>query len=522
MSNELFDQHIDRLMALIEGRLSGDDAAALEAEMAASPALAAEYAWLQQVCGVLEAEGRERAAALPPVDVLDGVLDAVSRSAPLQPAAPPQPTRNPNRWLQAAGLAAAASLAIGAWVWYGPAGPEAGPEPKVATHTPDPADNGHPALSTPLPEAAGSDPAAATEPLAPDAGGGVETLEPGGDAFEATPPPDAGAITMEAILEARRAIADNRSRRSELLQLASLSAAEAERIVESGASIEAQVGVADALDADEAGRIILAAVGKYPESGALRMQLAQRSASAPEPAPAVLEKQVADLQAAAPDNALGYFWQGVLALRGGRVDDALSWFAEARERDRADVYSLQHAAFDREALIASGMSEEAASLLSALTAGADQAQFLSGLRDEMLQFIDQFANQGDASTAQALAESLARLGEQVSSSAVQTTELEAGLEMQRQAMEVLTQLLGETGSAEQVAALTQDALNLEQAFESLHFLLQELDNIFTGALTQSGWDQISQLILTNGDLNLFTILGSGEYPELDSLLGLNR
>ncbi len=352
------------------------------------------------------------------------------------------------------------------------------------------------------------------------AGAGETVLAEGGrsDALEEVAPPDVSAITLADVIRARRAGSADPDEMARFGRWASLSREDALAIVQSpDADVRAVLGAVASLPADEQESYLLMAVGALPESAPARFMLAQNQvAYAADPSEAYA--QLETLAALDQQNALPYYVEAKILLDANDVEGALGVLEEARGLPMATAYSLDEALFREQALIASGMDEDAARVLAALTAGDAQHEFLCALGEDLLHYGRFFAEEGEYATAERVYQSVQRFGEQLNQGATLVADELAGLDVQRAAIEGLTELYAVLGSTEGIEALTTQALDLFAGMEGIGEFMQAVEGFIATTSDPDLWSRLATRVLEGGETALVDAYASGA-QALEELLG---
>ncbi|MCP4641743.1 MAG: hypothetical protein GY851_14975 [bacterium] len=496
------------LLAYLDGSLERADSLRVSRYVESSDETREELHWLTAVHRVLTELGATAEAHIGDIDLVDSVMSAVSRATTpgkvVSIDAAHVKRRAALRW---ASVAAAALLLIAggltAWnTWHG----DDASGPVRIVQTPDDPDVDGPAV----PDAGPGDQLAASKQLLDDQIkrlASIAPVRPESDGIEAIAPPDIALLKTDDIVEARRNAAEDPNGWAKLLQWASLTPEQAATVAESAdATPAAVVGVAADLAPDEAEELLLTAVGHFPEDPYVRFALVKttsvREAGLEASAQAALG-QVALLRQLDPDNALSYYLEAKLLLDAGDTEGALMALSEARSLDEASAYSLESAAYRREALVSNGLEPEAAELLAALTAGMDEYEFLTELGSELLEYGEAHWEAGDVDSAEEIFGAVQTLGEQLEEGAVLLQEQLAALDIERAAIEMLEGLYIAIESVEGIETLTAQTMELMVGLESISELFQVLDTLFFSEGDGNFFNMISSIILQEGDLSLF-------------------
>lgn len=362
----------------------------------------------------------------------------------------------------------------------------------------------------------------------PDAGSMDRTLtaaretalaeSPGADELEEVAPPDVSAITLAEVIATRRAGSADAGAMARFGRWASLSREDALAIAQSpDADVRAVLGAVAAIPADERESYLLMAVGALPESAPARFMLAQHQAAhAADPAEAQAELDA--LAALDRQNALPYYLQAKMLLDANDVEGAMAAFEQARGLPVATAYSLDEARYREQALIASGMDEDAARVLAAFTAGDAQHEFLCALSEDLLYYGRFFAEEGDYAAAEQVYQSVQRFGEQLNQGAALATERLAGLDVEQAAIESLTELYTILGSSEGIETLTNQAVDLFAGIDGIGAFMQAVEGFITTTSDPDLWTNLATRVLEGGETALLDAYASGA-EALQDLLG---
>ncbi|MCC6491247.1 MAG: hypothetical protein IT364_27405 [Candidatus Hydrogenedentes bacterium] len=510
----------EELVALLEGQLDPEEAERLQARIDASEECRREHAWLKSAYADLDAMGAAFASCVPEVDLTDAVLRAVTRTerpvTGISSRRPAPPRRHPARvWI---GLAAAAAVALAGYaVFRGLRDAEQTVIPPAPV-----ARDQHPATRPEDPDRDADRLRVAKQRRdfmkewehAKDASGTAVTPP------EMTPtvPPDLANPTLDDIVAARREGMGTESGMNRLMQWASLKREKALELAQStDASPQVLVGAAESLTGGEAAQILLAVVGQAPGNAQAQFELAKAYSETPEEEPEEMA-QLPSWHNVDPENALSYYMEARLRLEQGDVQGALEALRIARTLPEASAYALESALSKTEALIASGMPRDEARLVSALTAGIDQYNFLCDLGKNLIEYGQDFMAEQDYETAREIFEAVQTLGQQVEETSQFSQEQLAGLDVQAAAIDVLEELYTAIESPEGIAQLTTQTQDIVANIEKLGAFFTTLDQLFTSEGGADFFNTISELILQNGDLSLFD--QNGNLTILDYLANL--
>ena len=497
----------DRLADIADGWTAADP------EMDDAGALA----WMRALMGDMDRLAATARAQAPSCDLVDQVLRTVSVGETPEPAkvvAFPA-RRRAGAWGRVAWYAAAAAAVLlvlgGVYQMTLPRDGSADLEGQLA----------------------GADGGATQESLDPEGAGGsegpvdhmlagarenvlVEGAQTG--ALEEVDPPDVSAITLADVIATRRAGSADPDEMARFGRWASLSREDALAIVQSPeADVRAVLGAVASVPPSEQESYLLMAVGALPESAPARFMLAQNQvAHAPDPSQAYA--QLETLAGLDQQNALPYYLQAKILLDANDVEGALGLLEEARGLPMATAYSLDEALFREQALVASGMDEEAARVLAAFTAGDAQHEFLCALSEDLLHYGQFFAEEGEYATAERIYQSVQRFGEQLNEGAALAADELAGFDVQRAAIEGLTELYAVLGSTEGIEALTTQALDLFAGMDGIGEFVQAVEGFIATTSDPDLWSRFATRVLEGGETALLDAYASGA-EALEQLLG---
>ncbi|MBN2308368.1 MAG: hypothetical protein JXR94_05320, partial [Candidatus Hydrogenedentes bacterium] len=514
-----FDE--EDLLAFIEGRLDAAAAARVRRWIDSSDDSRRQYDWVKGIYEELHALGNAAVADAPGVDLVDDVMAAVNGAGFGE--APPRHRRasvRRLRWLWVGAAAAAAVLiALGIlWQW-GPSEQPGAPVPTQARVPQAPAGPVEPAA--PAGDEVRLAQHEAFEPLKVRFQESKKRLQdldaerPAKAVFESTVPPDLSSLSIDDIIAARKSAGSDGTEWARLRQWATLTPETAAALAASPDTTPAvALGAAQGLPAEAAEELLFTVVGHLPDDPYVRFALARAEASQAEP-PADALSEVDRLRSLDPDNALSYYLEAKLLLDAGDTEGALAALALAAELDEASAYSLESARYREQALVESGLAPESAHVLTALTAGMDEYNFLCDLSDDLLEYGQEYWEMGDVQAAQQIFEAVQQMGEQIEQGAALAQELLAALDIQRAAVDVLEGLYTALESVTGIEALTADTIDLVSGLEEIGSFFAALDELLFGTGDTSLWTMISDVILQEGDLTLFDYL---EQLGLDVLL----
>jgi tetratricopeptide (TPR) repeat protein len=321
-------------------------------------------------------------------------------------------------------------------------------------------------------------------------------------------------VSVAEILALRKNYASNadaaarQEARARLAALATLSEDKARTVANSSdASIPAKVGAAKSLPASEAERVLLSAIQASPDDPYLRDELAKLYASQPnkqaEATAQLLEESRLD-----PENALNEYKLASNLMRQGDTAGATEALERAKSLQTVDSYSTSSDASTTESLEASGVSSDVARALTALNSGISQYSDLIELASNLLTDGSQAENEGDATYAKAVYESVRVLGSQISDSTSLSNERMAGLDIQSSALDSLLALAAASGSTDETQTLTSQINSLATAYQEIVKILDGINTFFSGNVSENTLQLISDFVLQYGDLNLLDYLAN--------------
>lgn len=515
-------EHIhDEIVAYLEGELTADQAARVEESLRVSSEYRLEYEWLRAVYATLEQAGRAYESKIPQVNLTDAVLAEVFKierqpkvvlDVKSSPAGKKRPwwrhAVSPFDWGMVAAFAAIV-LVIGYVLYAGqffggddtrdrtaesglPAGTKSG------TSVVSAGDDSLKKL-----EQAQERRKLAKDSLSKHASSGP--MQEGG--FESTEPPAIdGRPTVIDIVNARRDAAGGGAGLAKLVEWATLKREDAQRVIDSpDASPQALIAAAASLTKSDEEQVLLTAVGMLPDDPYARFELAKSlSEDSQKSAEAMAQLQaMPDLD---QENALPYYLKAKMLLEQGDAAGALEALAVAQSKRTVSAYARESAQARVQALIAAGIPEDQAKMLSAMTAGTDQYSYLTELGKSLVDYGRTYMASQDYETAQQLFDAARALGSQVQDGASFSQEQLAGLDIQSQALDALQELYGRTGSTEEIEALANQTLDLVASIEGLDGIFTALQQLFSTDYGEDIWNTVSGLVLSYGDVNIFEYL----------------
>lgn len=486
------EQMYDAMIDLAAGRLDRAEAKVLERRIDAEPALAQEYAGVAVLVRDLESYGDAMVASLPEIDVVDAVTSRVAAMEPGDMKMVPFATvEKPRPRMGAWAAAAAIAAALIAAVWLG----------MRESDQPPPQDLARPLTShddSPLQEVesphiarvdtveAGAPATPGGEPAAPQ----MPPTAPDADELSMLAKHD---ITADAIIEQRQAAARNdEEARNVLARWAALSPENARSVLaDTDVSTDAIVGAALSLGGADAAPYLQDAVARNPEDPYLNLELAKATGDPTKPE---LDEE----------NALGWYVYArqMLSSDPPNLSEALKALETAKSYTKAHAYTLEAAQYHEQALIASGMSEDAARLAAAFTSGPSEYNEMVALGNDLLSYAQYFQELGDSDAALIITESVQRFGEQLDVGALFSHERFAGLELQDTALNFLETMYG----GERTESLVQNMEAVAAGFNRLVSFIGNFNSFLTQSLPNDLWRFVADIILQQGDLQIFNNL----------------
>lgn len=496
-----------RMAHALDGALDAPTAVALREHVESCADCRAEYEWLVGFTNDLERLGNHLLSNVPEVDLVDAVMARLEETnTPRTNVTTFVPRRSRVAgWTRFVAAAAALVLVAGmvyqSMKWTGPSRVAVAPPERVTDgKDPAPAPTDRPgtlfqkleksrhAVAVKLEEVPGLTPRTTGQEIP----------------MAATEAPELASLTPRQIADEKRKGLSDVEARAQLVRWASLSRETAEKVIATpDAAPGALVAAAQALDVEAAEPILLAAVGHHPESPYLHMATARKQLKDPNADPVPQLRGVRENDA---ENALPLYVEAELQLANGNLAEALALLNEAAALSQADAYSLQAAQDRALALEAAGMDPQAARLLTALTAGTDEYNYLCDLANNLIRYGQAYAEQGLSQEAQRIFEAVQQMGLQVQNGASLSTEQLAGLDIQQQAVDSLAGLYNQLGleSTDSVRTLVTQTEALLGSITELGAFFGQLDDLL--AAEDATLNRIADVILTQGDLNIFEIL----------------
>jgi len=497
----------DRLPTLAENPLGPEAEPSLLAHIRTCPDCAAEYRWLASLCRELEVVGDAAVKTAPVIDLTDNVMKAVARlkRPRLVELAPARPRRRFGQvWWLAATAAAAAALVAAVWIaGYRVTRPQA---PSLAVQTPD---------GPVAPKEEEIDrfelARAAESPAEPGAASPfqklIDEMRPNAGAPADVVPGTQASLSVHEVLAARKDAITNPAARLQLARWAELAAEKARELAANpDVALAAKIGAAGSLPPEEAERILLAAVEADPDDAYLRYALGSAYGEEAGAAPKAAAEFAAQAQLD-PNNALAYYQLAASLFAQGDPEGAASALETAQTLAEVHPYTQEAAGYQEQALAASGVAEEVARLLVALTAGAAQYGQLVGLGSQLIDYGKYYEQNGQTELAEQIYSSVRIFGEQLADNAVFANELLAGLDIEREAISVLSGLVEFMQETQNVELLARQGENLFEALNSVGSFFTSLNDFFQNELGGDVIGAFVDFVLGNGDLDVLDFLG---------------
>lgn len=509
MSRERCTDYRDRLVALAENPLGPEAEPGLLAHLEACPLCEAEYHWLTSLCREMEAIGEAQLQGAPNVDLTDGVMKAVARHKQADPrlvSLDSARTRRFSRFVwMAASTAAAATIVVGLWLTGYRITRQDGPTTALRTNGSGSNPAALPGQSNLL---AGTPDSISGDSPENELQNLIDNMRP----FSA-PTADLSAdrlasLTINDVLAARKEAISDPAAREEINRWANLAAEKARELAAAQElSLEAKVGAAQNLPPEEAERILLAAVQADPENPYLRYALgnvySQQAGMA--------DKAAAEYAAQAeldPENALAYYQLAASLLAQGDPENAAGALETARSLGTAHPYTIEAADNQTQALIQSGVAEDVARILTALTAGTGEYGDLVALSAQLLDYGKYYEQNGQIELAQQICDSVRVLGTQVTENASFSNEQLAGLDIQRAAIEALSEFMQFMQSPQNVQTLADQTRQLSSSLSSVGGFFNALNAFFDAQPSTDIMSIFADYVLGNGDLDVLDFLAN--------------
>lgn len=503
------EKYRSHLTGLVEGTLEERAAAELRAHISACAPCRGEYEWLLTLVADLEALGAAAVTRTPQIDLVDAVKEAVAKTASgARRVRLVRPTRA--KYLGWVGLAAAAGLVLAVWFGVGVFSKSLAPAPtapiakSVRRVPPRPPAPEKPRAAAPDKQMkAGKDSLEKALAQFAETYGSPSSHQEGP---ERTVAPDWSSLTLEDIVAARRQASSDDNARARLERWASLTAESAQEVlgrVEPGS--DASIGASEALTPAEARPHLLDAIGDHPNDPYLRLALLETYHAQGDSIEEAIAQAV-ELEQLDPENASPYYLEALLQFGRANSEGALAALAQAQELERATVYPLEAARYHVQALIETGMDPLVARLLTAFTAGTDEYGFLTQLGSNLSQHGQELMLNGDLETARDVFEAIQQLGAQVDEGAAFAQERLAALDIQRTAIDGLSEVYKAKGLPEDVDGLVGQVHGLMSSLESVRDFLAQLDALLSEDEDPGYLETVANGILQVGDLIIFEFL----------------
>lgn len=519
MSDSHCDRYQDQLVDLLDGVLSKEAEDALLRHIGECAVCHDAYKWMQTASTDLFAIGDEIRRHTPPINLVEAVLSDVAKIKAPSPgklvAFERRQARSRFRWAAGfAGLAAAAAAVFLLWVsgYRMTAGPAPNANQVANTNVVTP-ETPVPPSARPKPESGGLK--ATQLPELAEVNRSADELfarrwektESGKEGIE-----EVASLSLDDVLSLRKQAITDPEAREQLARWASLATERARQIAASEtASTEAKVAAAQALPPEEAQPILLAAATAQPDNPYLRYQLSRSYSKTPETS----QKAVAELQQVAqldPDNATALYDLATQLFQAGDVQGALAALEQARSAQSASAYTSESAGSLHDALVATGMPDDVARLMAALTAGSQQYTDLVSMSQQLLDYGRQFEQSGNTQLAQQIFEAVYTMGTQIASNATYSSEQLAGLDIQNAALDVLSGFVAFLENPQNVEMLAEQTRGLLDAFSAIGQFFTAIDQVISADHPASFVDAMSSFILQNGDLGFLDFLNQN--PQL--------
>ena len=307
-------------------------------------------------------------------------------------------------------------------------------------------------------------------------------------------------ISVEQILDLFRD--GSEVSQTKLARMATLTPDQARAIVRSAqTSLEAKIGASKVLPPAEAQAVLQEALKTLPNDPSVHYELANALAAQPGKEAAASEeyRKAAKLD---PNNALIQYRLASTLMAQGETQGALNALQQGRNLLLAGDYTQTNEANRVQALAASGMSSDAARTLTAATAGSSEYSDITSFGTQLLAYGQEYEAQGNYAAAQQLYEAVNALGGQLFSSSNYTMEQLAGLDIQQQAISLLTDVFDVLGMNDYLTVLGTQAQALQEAITQVSTAMDTVRNLFSSSLSASALNNLINSILGNGDANL--------------------
>ncbi len=486
------------LLAYRDESLSASRREAVARHVEACTACRDELAWLESFQRHLERHGDAVAASLPHVDLRAQVFAALKQEP--APASRGRILRFHPRtetvrfWM---GFATAATVIAALWA-------VSTLLPETSTTSQTAQTSAQPTPGSPLPSGASDSHLERFDAERLALGGLSSRPARTEEVFEPVAEPVIDtAVTVSDVVQARREAQTLPEALQRLSEWARLSTEEARRLAaDANATLAEEVTASEVLPLDEAIAVLEQAVRDHPDDLTARFALAKAYSERDGLQNEALQawNSLAQLD---PSNSTPYMEMAALLFEQGDVQGARAMLQHAGTLGRADVYTSTAARFRRDALVASGMPADTASLVSALTAGSSEYDYLYALGTTLLAQGDYYRAQGDLTTATSIYEAVFGFGQQIESSSTYSLTHLAGLDLQRSAAQELEPVYMSLENTQQVQALTQQAANLVASIDQIGGFFDAINSLFATDLDVVVWGLVADFILNEGDLAVF-------------------
>jgi tetratricopeptide (TPR) repeat protein len=473
---------------------------------AASDLGAYDEARLRRLVNDLDRMGSAYAQRLPAVDLHGAVHGAIS--GPAEPRGEARRLSFSRAALGTLAAAAAVAIAFGAWLTFGPERPVSQELAYERTVEQAPA----PPAETPKEELVETRLAEAEKVL--DRQAPVAPRRDPQD-FEVTGDPDLTALSPSDLVRASNQAPNGEAAWRQIVEWGALSPEEALEVLEQpDASAGAVVGAAAALSPEEREVYLLQAVGQLSRQHGARWALARTYYQHPD---RLTEAQLAlsELAELDPDNALPYYLQAKLLLEQGRVEPAIALLKQAARLPLARTYSMESAQYHEEALLAKGVEPETARMITALSAGSEQYEFLCDLGNDLLEYGRSLIENGEEHQAETVFQSVQRLSEQLNEGVSFVQESWAALDIETAVLNMLAAY-----NMESIELLTIQTLELLDSLTNVGEWVQAVESFLSSASSVDVWLSLADQIMSEGsaaDFDLFALMEQGAPPAAASM-----
>jgi hypothetical protein len=487
-----------------EGAATSAGESQLRAHIKSCPACRAEFQALDLLRQDLETIGDTLSNREPLPSIAPAVMAAISKAKPakIRPVAPRPFLRRLIPWLVLPVAAAAVVLVFVASSYRNPA-----VHKSLVAKTARQAPNGKDASSVPAAVKRDvKDPAVAEQVeqvknLALDSLILTDNKKPATESVEAV-----SNLSLNDVLGARRDALSDPDARAALAQWASLTVEQARKLISGAADTAGELGAALMLPPDEAQPILTAAVQENDDPY-LKYRLATSYSKTPETAPKAAA-QYAQLAVSDSGNALAKYQYAASCFAQGDATNGLDALSDAQQIDGLNAYTSTAAKYREQALIAAGASPEVARAIAAFVAGNEEYGQLVDLGNQLLEYGKYYEQNGDSETAQQIYEAVRMFGTQVNDNATYASEQLAGLDVERAAVEMLSNLVSFIGVPENLQMIANETGRLLESFANVGQFITTVNDFFSqdqnSALMRLAVDYLFQ----NGDLGLLDYVHS--------------